>query len=109
MLPALAGLVAGLAYATISVHWGAGGLWLLNTVGYGLILTATGLLVQANVIKPASPADRLALKWHAYMWDPWFLIWGIFVILFVILALWRSRPASQDHLRAGPRGGGGGT
>jgi Protein of unknown function (DUF3995) len=158
MLPALAGLVAGLAYAAISVYWGAGGRWLLNTVGislsqpgqaghlaalltvwgaaavkavaallpllaigvwprtangglrrlarvlawieaailtgYGLILTATGLLVQAGVIKPAAHADRLALKWHACLWDPWFLIWGIFVFL----ALWRSRPASQDHL-----------
>jgi hypothetical protein len=158
MLPALAALVAGLAYAAISVYWGAGGRWLLNTVGislsqpgepghlaallavwgaaavkavaallpllaievwprtansglrrlarvlawietailigYGLILTAIGLLVQAGVIKPAARADRLALKWHAYLWDPWFLVWGIFVFL----ALWRSRPASQDHL-----------
>ncbi|MFY9934616.1 MAG: DUF3995 domain-containing protein [Streptosporangiaceae bacterium] len=153
-LPALAGLVAGLAYAAISVYWAAGGGWLLNTVGislsqpgqaghlavwgaaavkavaallpllaigvwprtvngglrrlarvlawietailtgYGLILTATGLLVQAGVITPAAYADRLALKWHAYLWDPWFLIWGIFVFL----ALWRSRPPSHDHL-----------
>ena len=63
-------------------------------VGYGLVPTASGLLLQAGVIKAAAPADHLALKWHAYLWDPWFLIWGIFVFL----ALWRSRPASQDHL-----------
>jgi Protein of unknown function (DUF3995) len=63
-------------------------------IGYGLILTAIGLLIQAGVIKPTAHADRLALKWHAYIWDPWFLIWGIFVFL----ALWRSRPASQDRL-----------
>jgi hypothetical protein len=158
MLPALAGLVVGLAYAAISVYWAVGGRWLLNTVGislsrpgqaghlaallavwgaagvkavaallpllaigvwprtangglrrlarvltwveaailvsYGLVLTASGLLVQAGVIKVAAHADRLALKWHAYLWDPWFLIWGIFVFL----ALWRSRPASQNHL-----------
>ena len=157
MLPALAGLVVGLAYATISVYWAVGGRWPLNTVGislsqpgqaghlallavwgaaavkavaavlpllaigvwprtangglrrlvrvltwieaailvgYGLVLTASGLLVQAGVIKAGAHADRLALKWHAYLWDPWFLIWGIFVFL----ALWRSRPASQDHL-----------
>ncbi|HEY6313019.1 MAG TPA: DUF998 domain-containing protein [Streptosporangiaceae bacterium] len=158
MLPALAGLVVGLAYAAISVYWAVGGRWLLNTVGislsqpgqaghlaallgvwaaagvkafaavlpllaigvwprtangglrrlarvltwveaailigYGLVLTASGLLVQAGAIKAAAHADRLALKWHAYLWDPWFLIWGIFVFL----ALWRSRPASQDHL-----------
>jgi hypothetical protein len=62
--------------------------------GYGLVLTASGLLVQAGVIKAAAHADRLALRWHAYLWDPWFLIWGIFVFL----ALCRSRPASQDHL-----------
>ena len=158
MLPALAGLVVGLAYAAIIVYWVVGGRWLLNTVGislsqpgqarhlaallavwgaaavkavaallpllavgvwprtangglrrlaralswieaailtgYGLVLTASGLLVQAGVIKAAAHADRLALKWHACLWDPWFLIWGIFVFL----ALWRSRPASQDHL-----------
>ena len=158
MLPALAGLVVGLAYAAISVYWAVGGRWLLNTVGislsqpgqaghlaallavwgaagvkavaavlpllaigvwprtangglrrlvrvltwieaailtgYGLVLTASGLLVQAGVIEAVAHADRLALKWHAYLWDPWFLIWG----LFVFLALWRSRPASQDHL-----------
>jgi hypothetical protein len=184
MLPALAGLAVGLAYATISVYWAVGGRWLLNTVGispsqpgqaghlaallavwgaaavkavatvlpllaigvwprtangglrrlarvltwieaailvgYGLVLTASGLLVQAGAIKAAAHADRLAREWHAYLWDPWFLIWGIFVFL----ALWRSRSASQDHLpgapgaaaarsygypgAAGGRGGGGG-
>ena len=155
MLPALAGLAVGLAYAAISVYWAAGGRSLLNTVGisvsrpgqaghlaallavwgaagvkavaavlpllaigvwprtangglrrlarvltwieaailsgYGLVLTASGLLVQAGVIKATAHADRLALKWHAYLWDPWFLIWGIFVFL----ALWQSWPASQ--------------
>ena len=158
MLPALAGLAVGLAYAAIIVYWAVGGRWLLNTVGislsqpgqsrhlaallavwgaaavktvaavlpllaigvwprtangglrrlarvltwmeaailvgYGLILTTSGLLVQVGVIKAAAHADRLAMKWHAYLWDPWFLVWGIFVFL----ALWRSRPASQDHL-----------
>ena len=63
-------------------------------VGYGLVLTASGLPVQVGVIKAAAHADRLAMKWHAYLWDPWFLIWGIFVFL----ALWQSRSASQDHL-----------
>src|ERR1700722_367041 len=36
MLPALAGLAVGLAYATISVYWAVGGRWLLNTVGISL-------------------------------------------------------------------------
>ena len=33
MLPALAGLMVGLAYAATSVYWAVGGRWLLNTVG----------------------------------------------------------------------------
>jgi hypothetical protein len=64
-------------------------------VGYGLVLTASGLLVQVGVIKAAADADRMATKWHAYLWDPWFLIWGIFVFL----ALWRSRPVSCSAVR----------
>jgi hypothetical protein len=68
--------------------------------GYGLVLTASGLLVQAGVITAPAHADRLALKWHAYLWDPWFLIWGIFVFL----ALWRSRPARAQHRGRGAAG-----
>src|SRR3984885_10976062 len=36
VLPALAGLAVGLAYAAISVYWAVGGRWLLNTVGISL-------------------------------------------------------------------------
>ena len=32
-------------------------------------------------------ADHRALAWHAYLWDPWFLVWG----LLVTAALLRSR------------------
>ncbi len=55
--------------------------------GYGLVLTVPGLLVQADVIKAAANADHTALEWHAYLWDPWFLLWGILVVI----ALRRSR------------------
>ena len=54
---------------------------------YGLILTAVGLLVQAGVIGTPANADHRALAWHAYLWDPWFLVWG----LLVTAALLRSR------------------
>jgi hypothetical protein len=132
----------GLAYAGLSGYWGAGGTWLLDTVGgplaaggragspeamaavwgaaglkviaavlpvlavsraaeswprrgrrtllvlawagaliltlYGLVLTAAGLLVQSGLIRPGAGADHRALAWHAYLWDPWFLLWGLF-------------------------------
>jgi Protein of unknown function (DUF3995) len=43
---------------------------------YGLVLTAVGLMVQAGLISTSRTADHQALAWHAYLWDPWFLIWG---------------------------------
>ena len=44
---------------------------------YGLVLTVTGLLVQSGAIVPPANADHRALEWHAYLWDPWFLLWGV--------------------------------
>lgn len=153
---AWAALVVGLLYAAISVYWGLGGTWLLDTVSgllqqglagkasvilavwaavalkliaavlpllalhelanrawnrtlwvaawaeaailtvYGLVLTATGLLVQAGLIHVSPTADHRALAWHAYLWDPWFLIWG----LLVAAALLRSRPRRVRGLSA---------
>ena len=54
---------------------------------YGLVQTAAGLLVQADVIHASATADHRALAWHAYLWDPWFLVWG----LLVAAALLRGR------------------
>ncbi len=53
---------------------------------YGLVLSAAGWLVQAGVIAHGAGADRRALAWHAFLWDPWFLAWG----LLVCATLWRS-------------------
>jgi hypothetical protein len=57
---------------------------------YGLILTGAGLLVQSGLVSAGTGADHRALAWHAYLWDPWFLLWG----LLVTAALIRSRPAA---------------
>ena len=145
---AQAAFAVGLLYAAISVYWGAGGTWLLDTVGsglgkghggsalvvfavwlavglkviaavlplpavgagaarvrrlhliralacveaailtvYGLNSTAVGLLVQAGLIGTPADADHPALAWHAYLWDPWLLVWGVLAIA----ALFRSR------------------
>jgi Protein of unknown function (DUF3995) len=160
-----AAFAVGLLYAAISVYWGAGGTWLLDTVGsglgkghggnalvvfavwlavglkviaavlpllaitadastgprrprlirprliraltwiealiltvYGLVWTAVGLLVQAGVIGTSASADHRALEWHAYLWDPWFLVWG----LLVTAALLRSRSAAPVPRRPRP-------
>jgi Protein of unknown function (DUF3995) len=44
---------------------------------YGGVLTVTGLLVEAGLLDTAPDADRKALAWHTYLWDPWFLLWGL--------------------------------
>lgn len=62
----------------------------VTLVFYGGILTGAGLLVQGGVADPGIYANRHALGWHTWFWDPWFLLWGI---AFVV-ALWHTtRPA----------------
>ena len=87
MLPALAGLVVGLAYAAISVYWAVGGRWPLNTVGISLSQPGQAGHLATLLAVWGAAAVKAVAAWHAYLWDPWFLIWGIFVFL----ALWRSQ------------------
>jgi hypothetical protein len=80
-------VVAGLLALALARPWGRalprrvvlaaawGGAALLTA--YGGLLTLGGMLVVAGAI-PASPtADWTALRWHAFFWDPWFLLWGL--------------------------------
>jgi len=59
---------------------------------YGGVLTAVGLLVQGGVVDAADDADQRALAWHAFLWDPWFALWGTAFIV----VMWRSRPQAAD-------------
>jgi hypothetical protein len=91
--PVLAGVGAGrLPVWTRSrtprrLGWVAAGV----LVAYGGLLTLVGLLVQAGAIDAAADADDRALAWHAYLWDPWFLLWG----LAFAGALWLTRPPRE--------------
>lgn len=59
---------------------------------YGSVLTVAGLLVEAGLIDAADDADEHAIAWHAYFWDPWFVLWGgTFTV-----AMWRSRPQASQ-------------
>ena len=60
---------------------------------YGLVYTAVGLLIQASVIDVAASANHRALFWHAYLWDPWFLMWGILVTVALLRGRDRRNPA----------------
>ena len=65
--------------------------WLL--AGYGAVNVAAGALVLSGVIHPAGRVDRTALRWHAGVWDLWFLVWGI--LLALATAGYRRRTASR--------------
>jgi hypothetical protein len=52
---------------------------------YGGVLVLVGGLVLADLIAPSTPVDDHALRWHVFIWDPWFLVWG----MALGLAAWR--------------------
>ncbi len=64
--------------------------WIAATVLvlYGGVLTLTGLLAEAGAFQVTPDADLRALAWHAFLWDPWFLVWGVAFTA----SLWLSRP-----------------
>ncbi|MBO0767136.1 MAG: DUF3995 domain-containing protein [Solirubrobacterales bacterium] len=68
--------------------------WIEGVVltGYGLVLTGAGVLVRTGVLHSARNADHRALVWHACLWDPWFLVWGVLVLVALVLAT-RSAPS----------------
>jgi len=57
-------------------------------VVYGGLNVLAGALVLLDVIHPAGRADRTALRWHVGVWDLWFLVWGILLVLAAI-GYWR--------------------
>jgi hypothetical protein len=56
-------------------------------VVYGGVLVLVGGLVLADLITPSAPVDEHALRWHVFVWDLWFLVWG----MALGLAAWRYR------------------
>ncbi|MBO0769358.1 MAG: DUF3995 domain-containing protein [Solirubrobacterales bacterium] len=74
-----------------------GAAWLAAVVLvlYGGVLTSIGLLVQVDIVHASAHADHKALQWHAFLWDPWFLVWG----LLLATALTLTRRRSTDPVR----------
>ena len=77
--------------ALVSGYWAAGGTALLAL--YGGVLTVLGAVAATGILGP--PADRRALLWHAFLWDPWFLAWGA-LLLTAAAARRRSRLRRPD-------------
>jgi hypothetical protein len=58
-------------------------------VVYGGVNVLLEALVLCGVIHPAGSVNRTALRWHAGVWDLWFLVWGILLALATI-GYWRA-------------------
>ena len=54
---------------------------------YGSALTLGGAYVLSPAYELSPDADAFAIRWHAFFWDPWFLLWGVAAST----ALWASR------------------
>jgi hypothetical protein len=69
--------------------------WIAATVLvlYGGLLTLAGLLAEAGVFELAPDTNKKALTWHAFLWDPWFLLWGAAFSV----GLWLSRPIPRGR------------
>ncbi len=61
---------------------------------YGGLNVAVAALVLSGVIHPAGVVNRTALRWHAGVWDLWFLVWG--VLLALATAGYRRRTAATS-------------
>ena len=53
---------------------------------YGGALVVVGAVALTGVL--GESADPTALRWHVFLWDPWFLVWGL---LLLVAALTRRR------------------
>lgn len=67
----------------------------ITLIIYGGLLTGVGLLVQSDLLEAGPDADQRGLVWHTYLWDPWFLLWGLAFI--VGLGLTRRRRAASGR------------
>lgn len=47
---------------------------------YGVVQVAGEALVELGVVRPHAPVDWLALRWHLWLWDPWFVVWGLLLM-----------------------------
>jgi hypothetical protein len=58
-----------------------------------------GALVLGGAITPSTAVDRHALRWHVFLWDLWFLVWGA-ALAAAVIAVRRA----EDPRRAATAG-----
>lgn len=64
-------------------------------IAYGAVLTGSELIAFTGMLGTPPSVDRLALAWHAFVWDPWFLLWGVAFLVCLV----RTRPSAVASTR----------
>jgi hypothetical protein len=82
--------VRGLRRRAVLVANGAASALLCVWGGANVVV---GALVLGGAITASADADRRALRWHVFVWDLWFLLWGL--ALAAAIAAARRLPASR--------------
>ena len=62
---------------------------------YGVLQTVAIVLVGLDRIELAEPLDDRALRWRMFLWEPWFLVWG----LLLGAAAWHFGARSRTRAR----------
>jgi hypothetical protein len=44
---------------------------------YGVLQTVSIILVALDRLELDEPLDTRALRWRMFLWEPWFLVWGV--------------------------------
>ena len=65
---------------------------------YGLVQIVAIVLVALDVVEPAEPLETKAVLWRMFLWEPWFLVWG----LLLSAAAWHFRARVRAQARAVP-------
>lgn len=72
---------------------GANALASVLLLAWGVANVCAGALVLRGVIAPADGLNERALRWHVFVWDPWFVVWGTALAL----ALQGHRRTDRDR------------
>jgi hypothetical protein len=73
----------------LAVAWAGSAL----LVAYGALQVVTIALVALDLVQPAEPLDPRAVHWRLFLWEPWFLVWG----LLLGAAAWHFRNRTEDR------------
>jgi hypothetical protein len=95
LLPVLA-LRRGTPATRSRVQWALAWSAAIVLTLYGLAQTAAAQLTYAGLIDAPAGADDHRLFWRAFVWDPWFSIWGLLAVAALLYAR-RHRDLTPAH------------